>query len=90
METKDNGFQLQDWQREILEMAHNDMFELKPQQKEMIKKLLFPSDSNPFYVEEGHKRILERVLSFGYYREEDKVILNYSRECYLRGNNWIK
>jgi hypothetical protein len=88
METKDNEFQLQDWQEQILSMYNP--IELKPQQKRMIKTLLFPSDSNPFHVEEEYKRILERVLSFGYYREEDREALNYAREGYLKGRNWIK
>ena len=81
--------ELQGWQREILEMDVNT-FELKPQQKKMIEELLFPTDSNPFHVEVGYKRILERVLRWGYYREEDREALNYARECYLRGRNWIK
>jgi len=52
--------------------------------------LLYPTDSNPFWVEAGYKRILERVLRWGYYREEDREALNYARECYLKGKNWIK
>ena len=80
---------LQDWQKEILEMGIQT-FRLKPQQQEMIKKLLYPSDSNPFHVEERYKRILERVLRWGYYREEDREALNYARECYLNGKNWVK
>ena len=88
METQ-SSIELQDWQKNILEMDIHT-FELKPQQKEMIKKLLFPSDANPYWVEEEYKRILERVLSWGYYREEDREALNYARECYLRGKNWVK
>ena len=87
METQND---LQGWQKEILEMAHSDGFELQPQQKEMIEKLLFPSDSNPYWVEKEYKVILERVLMFGFYKEEDREALNYARECYLRGRNWIK
>jgi len=56
----------------------------------MIEKLLFPSDSNPYWVEKEYKVILERVLMFGFYKEEDREALNYARECYLRGRNWIK
>jgi hypothetical protein len=92
METKDdilNYIELQDWQKAILE-EDEKTFELKPQQKEMIEKLLFPSDSNPYWVEEEYKRILLRVLTWGYYREEDREALNYARECYLRGRNWVK
>ena len=82
--------ELQGWQREILEMAHSEGFELKPQQQRMIEELLFPSDSNPYWVEKEYKKVLERVLLFGYYNEEDREALNYARECYLRGKNWIK
>ena len=67
-----------------------NIFELKPQQQKMIEKLLYPTDSNPFHLEVEYKRILERVLRWGYYREEDRVALNYARECYLGGRNWIK
>ena len=83
------GNELQDWQEEILRMEL-DTFELKPQQQKMIEELLFPSDSNPFWVEDKYKGILGRVLNLGYYREEDKETLNYARECYLKGKNWIK
>ena len=84
------GNELQDWQKQILEMDYQYMFELKPQQQRMIEELLFPSDSNPFWVEDKYKGILGRVLNLGYYREEDKETLNYARECYLKGKNWIK
>lgn len=88
METQ-SSIELQDWQKEILDMAQ-DTFELQPQQREMLEKLLYPTDANPFHVEWGYKRILERVLRWGYYREEDRDALNYARECYLNGKNWIK
>jgi hypothetical protein len=83
------GNELRDWQEEILRMEL-DTFELKPQQQKMIEELLFPSDSNPFWVEEKYKLILGRVLNLGFYGEEDKETLNYARECYLKGKNWIK
>lgn len=95
METE-SSIELQDWQKEILELdsdwilANVNTFELKPQQKEMIEKLLYPSDSNPFHIEEKYKLILERVLNFGFYMEKDREALNYARECYLKGRNWIK
>jgi len=89
METQ-SSLELQDWQKQILEMDYQILFELKPQQQRMIEELLFPSDSNPFWVEDEYKFILKRVLMFGYYKEEDKETLNYARECYLKGKNWIK
>lgn len=83
--------ELQGWQEEILRMnGPYETFDLKPQQKEMIEKLLYPTDTNPYWVELEYKRILRRVLSWGYYSEEDREALNYARECYLKGNNWIK
>jgi len=81
--------ELQGWQEEILRMEL-DTFELKPQQQRMIEELLFPSDSNPFWVEEKYKLILGRVLNLGFYSEEDREALNFARECYLKGKNWIK
>lgn len=80
---------LQDWQKAILK-EDEKTFELKPQQKEMIEELLHPTDSNPYWVEEKYKMILLRVLTWGYYREGDREALNYARECYLRGRNWVK
>ena len=83
--------ELQGWQQKILRMnGPYETFDLKPQQKDMIEKLLFPSDSNPYCVEEEYKTILLRVLTWGYYSGEDREALNYARECYLRGKNWIK
>jgi hypothetical protein len=89
MVAKMRNIDLQDWQKAILK-EDEKTFELKPQQKDMIEKLLFPSDSNPYWVEEEYKRILLRVLTWGYYKEEDREALNYARECYLRGKNWVK
>ena len=82
--------ELQDWQREILEMEGYGMIPLKEGQKRMIEELLFPTDSNPYWVEERYKRVLQSVLNFGFYSEGDRELLNYARECYLRGRNWIK
>ena len=84
------GNELRDWQKQILEMDYQYMFDLKPQQQRMIEELLFPSDSNTFWVEDKYKLILGRVLNLGFYNEEDKEVLNYARECYLKGKNWIK
>ena len=85
----EEGSELKEWQEEILRMEL-DTFELKPQQQRMIEELLFPSDSNPFWVEEKYKLILGRVLNLGFYNEGDRDALNYARECYLKGKNWIK
>ena len=91
--------ELQDWQKEILErvdwnglpMFGSELtFFLEDKQKEMIEKLLYPSDSNPFFVVERYANILKRVLLNGVYLESDKEALNYVRECYLKGKNFIK
>ena len=87
METQN---ELQDWQEEILSMGSYNPIELKPQQREMLKKLLYPTDSNPFHLEVKYELILNRVLNLGFYEEEDREALNWARECYLKGNNWIK
>jgi len=86
-----------DWKDEILEKYPIDgnafmlrRLPLKEKQKEMIEKLLFPTDSNHYWVEEEYKRILERVLGLGFYVVGDREALNYARECYLGGRNWIK
>ena len=84
---RDTHIELQDWQKEILE---KECFDLKPQQKKMIEKLLYPSDSNPFFVVEKYANILKRVLLNRVYLESDKEALNYVRECYLKGKNFIK
>ena len=87
----EEGSELGDWKEEILRMYGGlETFDLKPQQQRMIEELLFPSDSNPFWVEEKYKLILGRVLNLGFYNEEDREALNYARECYLKGKNWIK
>ena len=90
METKDN-WELQDWQEQILTMDNDyNTFFLEDKHTEMIGKLLYPSDSNPFFVVERYANILKRVLLNGVYLEEDKEALNYVRECYLKGTNFIK
>lgn len=76
---------MEDW-KDIVE----DYFPLHKGQEEMIQTILYPSDSNPFHVEARYSLILRRVLRDGFYTEEDKALLNYVRECYLQGKNWVK
>lgn len=66
------------------------MERLKKAQREMIEKMLYPSDSNPFHIAGKNKMILNKVLLNGFYLEEDKEVLNHLRECYLNSNNWVK
>ena len=93
--------ELQDWQKQILENmdkygsifgdTNEEIFELLPQQKEMLEKILYPSDSNPFYIsDEKVRETLEAVLELGFYYERDRKVLNIARGSYLRGENWIK
>ena len=84
-----SNIDLQYWQKAIL-YEDEQTFDLKPQQKKMIEELLYPTDANPYWVEEEYKRILLRVLTWGFYGERDRETLNYARECYLRGKNWVK
>ena len=84
---RDTHIELQQWQKEIVE---KEFFDLKPQQKKMIEELLYPSDSNPYWVGTEYRIILKRVLKWEFYLDGDKEALNYARECYLRGKNWIK
>ena len=95
----EEGVELQDWQKEILErvdwnglpMFGSELtFFLEDKQREMIEKVIYPSDSNPFFVVERYANILKRVLLNGVYLESDKEALNYVRECYLKGKNFIK
>ena len=82
METQN---ELQDWQKEILSMGSYNPIELKPQQKKMLEKLLYPTDSNPFHLEVKYELILNRVLNLGFYEEEDREALNWARELYING-----
>jgi hypothetical protein len=73
--------ELQDWQKEILAMEL-DIFELKPQQKEMLED---------FYIsDEVNRKRLEVIVDNNYYYEWDKEFLNKIRSLYLKGVNWIK
>ena len=98
METE-NSLELQDWQREILEMEGydwgiNSLFEreedrlyLTKSQMKMLEKVL----GNDFHISNVKDRgILEAVLSLGFYFERDKVLLNKVRKSFLEGRNWIK
>lgn len=73
---------LQDWQKAILK-EDKKTFELKPQQKEMIERLLYSMDG----LGEEYTPVLKRVLRWGWYLAEDKEVLNYARECYLKELN---
>ena len=89
--------ELQQWQVEILENFNTygtifgntdeEIFELLPQQKEMLEKIL----ADDFYIsDEKVRETLDMVLELGFYYERDRKVLNLARESYLMGKNWIK
>jgi len=86
METKDNGFGLQDWQQQVLDsgIRYNSItigWEniLTTSQSDMLKKIL----SWNLFKDESEKGLVERVLEEGYYFEGDKESLNKIRRRYL-------
>ena len=89
--------ELQPWQKEILENfrtygtilgdTNEEIFELLPQQKKMLEKVL----SDDFYIQdEKIRETLDMVLELGFYYERDRKVLNIARDNYLMGKNWIK
>ena len=98
METQ-SSLELQDWQKDILEMeGHNwclnslfekeeDRLYLTETQMEMLTKVL----GGDFHISNDKDRgILEAVLALGFYFERDKALLNKVRKNFLEGKNWIK
>jgi len=98
METEEEGIvELQEWHKEILENmdkygsifgdTNEEIFDLLPQQREMLEKVL----SDSFFISDVKiRKVLETVLELGFYYERDRKVLNLARECYLKGRNWIK
>lgn len=92
METQSNG--LQDWQEEILKIESLDEGDwifgetpLKDKQKEMIRECL----SEDYFILRNEDRVtLRKVLERGSYYEWEKDVLNWIREEYLKGKNFIK
>ena len=89
--------ELQDWQKQILENfrtygnllgdTDEEIFELLPQQKEMLEIIL----ADDFYIsDEKVRETLDMVLELGFYYERDRKVLNLARRNYLKGKNWIK
>lgn len=98
METQ-SSLELQDWQKDILEMeGHNwclnslfekeeDRLYLTETQMKMLTKVL----GGDFHISNDKDRgILEAVLALGFYFERDKALLNKVRKNFLEGKNWIK
>ena len=56
-------------------------------QANMLEKVL----GDDFFIGDKKVRdILEMVFDCGFYYERDRATLNFARECYLEGKNWIK
>jgi hypothetical protein len=92
---------LQPWQEEILNMSMEEFnlmdedwtltneseIPITQSQMRMLEKVL----GDDFYIgDEGIRDTLQSVLDLGFYFERDKEVLNFARECYLEGRNWIK
>ena len=103
METEEQGLELQEWQKEILEMSPEEYsliidementwgieneIPITQSQARMLEKVL----GDEFFISDNKIReVLETVLELGFYYERDKKVLNLARECYLKGRNWIK
>jgi len=101
METKEEGLnrdmELQEWQRDILEMTiegdedwtltNESEIPITQSQARMLEKVL----GDDFYIgDEKMRELLQCVLELGFYFERDKKVLNLARESYLKGRNWIK
>jgi len=101
METKEESLnrdmELQEWQRDILEMTiegdedwtltNESEIPITQSQARMLEKVL----GDDFYIgDEKMRELLQCVLELGFYFERDKKVLNLARESYLKGRNWIK
>jgi hypothetical protein len=89
--------ELQQWQKDILEMTIEDdeswtltnenEIPITQSQMKMLEEVL----GDDFYIgDSGIREVLEAVLECGFYFTRDKKILNLARESYLKGRNWIK
>jgi len=76
-----NDIELQDWQKQIL--IKDTTMKLQPKQKEMIEKVLYPSDFVNIALSVSEQSVLLRVLMVGEYTMEDKKVLNTIRGLYL-------
>lgn len=75
--------ELEDWQKQIL--SKDTTMKLQPKQKEMIEKVLYPSDFVNIDISVREQSILLRVLTEEEYTMEDKKVLNKVRELYING-----
>lgn len=60
---------------------------LTQSQRNMLEKVI----GDDFFITDSKVReTLEGVLECGFYYEKDRKVLNWARDCYLKGRNWIK
>ena len=60
---------------------------LTQSQRNMLEKVI----GDDFFITDSKAReTLEGVLECGFYYEKDRKVLNWARDCYLKGRNWIK
>jgi len=89
--------ELQQWQRDILDtkdyintawLSHiSDEIPISKAQANMLEEML----SNDFYIgDEKVREVLKEVFDCGFYYKKDREVLNWARENYLKGKNWIK
>jgi len=91
--------ELQQWQKDVLDSKdylntawlsrYNEYDEilLTKSQANMLEKVI---GDDFFITDKGVREILEAVWECGFYYERDRKILNWARDCYLEGKNWIK
>ena len=78
---------LNDMFRDSWEEPKEEEIPLTQSQADMLEKVI----GDEFFITDSKVReILEAVFELGFYYERDRAILNLARECYLKGNNWIK
>ena len=70
-----------DLQKQLL--MKDTTMKLQPKQKEMIEKVLYPSDFLNINISVRESSILLGVLMEGEYTMEEKVVLNRIRKLYL-------
>jgi len=89
--------ELQGWQEQILAMESSELDEytfgvkeatfLKGTQKKMIRECL----SDDYFILRNEDRVvLRKVLKRGFYYEWEREVLNWIRNEYLKGKNFIK
>ena len=91
---------LQQWQKDILDaqdtkdyintswLSHiRDEIPISKAQRNMLEKVL----GDDFFIQDEKVReILKEVFDCGFYYKKDREVLNWARESYIKGKNWIK